>query len=107
MSAVTEVTDATFDSQVLQSPLPVLVDYWADWCQPCKGLATILERLAPEYEGQVKFVKMDTNQHTATPAAQDVRALPTVQLFAAGQLVGQLAGDVSKLKLRHLLEQAS
>ncbi|MDR1078729.1 MAG: thioredoxin [Propionibacteriaceae bacterium] len=107
MSTVPDVTDATFASQVLQSPQPVLVDYWADWCQPCKRLSTVIDQLAPEYEGSVKFVKMDINQNTAVPAAQDIRNLPTVQLFVAGQVVGQVVGDVTKLKLRNLLERAS
>ncbi|MDR1214518.1 MAG: thiol reductase thioredoxin [Propionibacteriaceae bacterium] len=108
MSAVPDVTDATFASQVLQSPRPVLVDYWADWCQPCKRLSTVIDQLASDYAGSVDFFKMDVgdvDRNTAVPAAQDVRNLPTVQLFVAGRVVGQVVGDVTKLKLRKLLEQ--
>ncbi|MDR2929302.1 MAG: thioredoxin [Propionibacteriaceae bacterium] len=104
MSNLKPVTDATFAAEVLAGELPVLVDYWADWCAPCRQLAPVLDELARQFEGQVKFVSVDTNENTAVAAAQDVRTLPTVQLFVRGQLVDALVGSVTKMKLRQSLE---
>ncbi len=104
MSHLTAVTDATFATEVLQSAQPVLVDYWADWCAPCRQLAPVVEELAKQYDGRVKFVSVDTNENTATAASQDIRTLPTVQIFVKGELVTAMVGSVTKMKLRQALE---
>ena len=104
MSNVTPVTDATFAAEVLGAPGPVLVDYWADWCAPCRQLTPVIDELAQKYDGQVKFVSVDTNANTATAAAQDVRTLPTVQIIQNGEVVEAIVGSVTKMKLRQALE---
>jgi len=104
MSTLTPVTDATFDSEVLASKEPVLVDYWADWCAPCRQLTPIIEELAAQYEGQVKFVSVDTNENTGIAAKQDVRTLPTVHIFVDGELRDAMVGSVTKMKLRKALD---
>lgn len=102
---VTDVTDATFADEVLGSDLPVLVDYWADWCQPCKQIAPIIEELAKTYEGKVKFVKMDTSANPVTPANQYVRGLPTLQIFVQGELVEAFQGAKPKAVLAKALQE--
>jgi len=102
---VPAVTDATFAAEVLACPLPVLVDYWADWCAPCKQLKPIIEAFAAEFAGRVKVVALDANTNTAVPLTYGVNNLPTVQLFRHGEVVGVLAGSVTKGKLRQLLEE--
>jgi len=104
MSTLTPVTDATFDSEVLAASGPVLVDYWADWCNPCRQLAPILEELAGQYEGQVTFVSVDTNVNTGVAAKQDIRSLPTVQLYVDGELRDVIVGSVTKMKLRQTID---
>ncbi|MDR0848496.1 MAG: thioredoxin [Propionibacteriaceae bacterium] len=103
MSNTLAVTDATFSAEVLNADTPVVVDYWADWCAPCRQLSPIIDELAGQYP-DVKFVKVDTNVETGTAAAQDVRTLPTVQVFAAGEVVTQFVGSVTKMKLREAIE---
>ena len=93
---VLDVTDATFADEVLKSDIPVLVDYWADWCAPCRQIAPIIDELARTYEGRVKFVKVDTNANPVTPADQLVRGLPTLQLFVNGEVVESLQGAKPK-----------
>ena len=85
MSAVADVTDATFDEVVLKSGKPVVVDYWADWCAPCRQLSPILDELAGEYSDKITFVKLDTNVNTQVPLQQGVLGLPTVQVFVGGE----------------------
>ncbi|MCL1923555.1 MAG: thioredoxin [Propionibacteriaceae bacterium] len=101
---VTAVTDATFTAEVLESPIPVVVDFWADWCVPCKQLTPILEELSETYAGQVKFVSVDTNENLEAMAANDIRTLPTVYIFSQGQLVESFLGAVPKSKLRSVLD---
>ena len=81
MGAVSDVTDADFDKVVLHSDKPVVVDYWADWCGPCKQVAPIIEELARAHSDKVTFVKMDTNTNPVTPANNHVLGLPTIQLY--------------------------
>jgi len=104
MSTLIPVTDATFDSQVLGCTQPVVVDYWADWCAPCRQLTPILEELAGKYEGEIKFVSVNTDQNTKIAADQDIRAMPTLQFYADGQLKDVIVGSVTKMKLRQALE---
>ncbi|MDR1450056.1 MAG: thioredoxin [Propionibacteriaceae bacterium] len=106
MSHIPAVTDATFEAEVVRSDLPVLVDYWADWCAPCRQLEPVVEKFAQEYEGRVKFVSLDVNTNTDIPLAYNVVNLPTIHLFKAGQVVGFAAGGEVKSKLRRLLSEA-
>lgn len=103
--AVTDVTDATFADVVLSSPKPVVVDYWADWCAPCRQLSPILDELAGELGDQVTFVKMDTNVNTQIPVAQGVMSLPTVQIFVGGQVAKQFVGAKPKSAFLKALEE--
>ena len=91
-----EVTDDNFESEVLQSDVPVLVDFWAEWCAPCRMLAPIIDQLAQEYQGKVKVAKMDTDANQQTPAKYQIRAIPTVMLFKDGEKVQQFVGVKSK-----------
>ncbi len=93
---VVEVTDATFPAVVLESELPVLVDYWAEWCSPCKQLAPIIDELADEFDGQIRFVRLDTGSNPLTPADHRVMGLPTLQIFHHGTLVSSFKGSKNK-----------
>ena len=97
MGAVNEVTDATFDEVVLKSDKPVLVDFWADWCGPCKQVAPIIEELANTHGDKVTFVKMDTNTNPVTPANNHVLGLPTIQVYVGGELVKAFKGAKSEV----------
>jgi thioredoxin 1 len=101
------VTDQTFADEVLRATSPVLVDYWADWCAPCRQLSPVIEQFAGEYAGRVKFCSLDANTNTQVPVTYNVNNLPTVQVFRAGALVGALTGNVTKLKLRQLLDEVA
>ncbi|MFT4165510.1 MAG: thioredoxin [Microlunatus sp.] len=105
MSAVTEVTDATFEDVVLKSDKPVMVDYWADWCGPCKQIAPIIEELAKTYGDKVTFVKMDTNTNPVTPANNHVLGLPTIQVYTGGELVKAFKGAKPKSVLLKAIEE--
>ena len=99
------VTDADFDSVVLRSDKPVVVDYWADWCGPCKQVAPIIEELATQHGDKVTFVKMDTNTNPVTPANNHVLGLPTIQVYVGGELVKAFKGAKSKSTLLNALEE--
>ena len=100
MSKPAAVTDSSFDVDVLQSDLPVLVDFWADWCGPCKMVAPVVEELAAEYDGTVKFAKVDVDANPVTAGKYGVRSIPTLLIFKDGKPVGQVVGNVPK----HVLE---
>jgi thioredoxin 1 len=93
---VTEVSDATFDREVLQSAEPVLVDFWAAWCGPCKALAPVVDEVASEYLGKLKVMKMDVDRNQATPARYNVRGIPALLLFKGGKVADQIVGYVPK-----------
>ncbi|MCL2317173.1 MAG: thioredoxin [Actinomycetia bacterium] len=105
-STVLDVTDATFATEVLMSDRPVVVDYWADWCAPCKQLAPIIDELARQYDGRVAFRKVDTNANPGIAMRQGVMALPTVQIFVRGELVGSLQGGRTKGTLIKAIDEA-
>ena len=107
MSAAKDVTDATFASVVLTSSRPIVVDFWADWCAPCKQLSPILDELAKTYDGQIDFVKIDTNANPAVPSKYGVLRLPTVLVFQNGEIVKQFTGAVPKLQLRKALDEVA
>ncbi len=103
----TQTTDADFGSDVLSSDLPVLVDFWADWCSPCKQLSPIIDELAKQYDGRVRVVKMDTNANPVTPAQYGVQNLPTVLFFDKGEVVKEIKGSVTKMTLRKALDEVA
>jgi thioredoxin 1 len=99
MSAVANVTDVSFESEVLKSDLPVLVDFWAPWCGPCKAVAPVVEDLSKEYEGRLKVVKLNTDENPKTAQAYQIRGIPSLYLFKSGQVVEQVVGAVPKSTL--------
>ena len=103
---ITAITDATFDSEVLQSDVPVLVDYWAETCGPCKALTGVLEELAPEYEGRVKIVSVDIGTNPNSAARFGVRALPTLMVFKNGTVDKTSQGALSRAQLSDMLNAA-
>lgn len=105
MGAVTEVTDADFEQVVLKSGKPVMVDFWADWCGPCKQVAPVIEELARQHGDKVTFVKMDTNTNPVTPANNHVLGLPTIQVYVNGELVKAFKGAKPKSTLLKAIEE--
>lgn len=100
------VSDDTFDDEVINSEVPVLVDFWADWCAPCKMIAPIVEDLAGEYDGQVKFAKMDVDANPKVPMTYGIRGIPTLLIFKGGSPVDQVVGAVPKAVLKGRLDKA-
>lgn len=105
MSAVEDVTDQTFVDRVVRNPRPVLVDYWADWCTPCRQLSPIIDEIAAEHGDRMDFVKLDTNANPRVPTEQGILALPTLQVFVNGQVVKSLQGARSKGALLKVLDE--
>jgi thioredoxin 1 len=100
------VTDAEFESRVLKSDKPVLVDFWASWCGPCLAIAPVVEELAEAYEGKVAVAKMNVDQSPATPGKYGIRAIPTLILFKDGQVVEQITGAVGKAVIESAINKA-
>lgn len=106
MSGPIPVTEDTFESEVLNADLPVLADFWADWCGPCRMLAPIVDDLAREYEGRLKVVKVDVDENPRLAIDYKIMSIPTLALFASGTLVDRLIGFMPKAELKQRLEKA-
>ena len=102
---IKHVTDTSFDSDVLQSSVPVLVDYWAEWCGPCKMIAPILDDVAAGYEGKLQIAKMNVDENRDVPAKFGIRGIPTLMIFKDGQLAATKVGAMSKAQLTAFIDQ--
>ena len=102
---VISLSDAEFDEKVLKSSQPTLVDFWAEWCAPCRALSPVVEEVAGAYEGKVQVAKMNIDEHPQTPGKYSVRAIPTILLFKDGAVVDQAVGLVSKAKLEEMISK--
>jgi thioredoxin 1 len=100
------VNDKTFASEVLNSDVPVLVDFWATWCGPCRSISPIVEELAKEFSGRVKITKLNVDESATTPTQYGVRGIPTLILFKGGKIFDQIVGAVPKARLKALIEKA-
>jgi len=102
---ILEVNDANFDQDVLKSDKPVLVDFWATWCGPCRAIAPIVTELATEYQGKVKVGKMDVDANPSTPMRYNVRGIPTLLVFKGGEVKEQIVGYVPKEQIQKALDK--
>ena len=105
MANTTAITDANFDSEVKQSSIPVMVDFWANWCNPCKMIMPMVERLAVEYAGKIKICKMDIDVNSNTPSVFGVRSIPTILFFKNGQMVDQIIGVVPEAQMKKVMDK--
>ncbi|WP_277872038.1 MULTISPECIES: thioredoxin [Nostocaceae] len=105
MSAATQVTDSSFDQEVINSDVPVLVDFWAPWCGPCRMVAPVVDEIASQYEGQLKVVKVNTDENPQVAGKYGIRSIPTLMIFKDGQKVDMVVGAVPKTTLATTLEK--
>lgn len=105
MSSAAPVTDSTFEEEVLKSDLPVLVDFWAPWCGPCRMVAPVVDELAIQYEGRVRVVKVNTDENPGVASQYGIRSIPTLMIFKGGQRVDMVVGAVPKTTLATTLEK--
>ena len=104
MSEIVHITDATFDSEVLKADKPVLVDFWADWCGPCKMIAPILDDVSKDYEGKLKVAKLNIDENPSTPPKYGIRGIPTLMIFKSGNVEATKVGAVSKSQLTAFID---
>ena len=105
MSAAQQVTDSTFKEEVLDSKVPVLVDFWAPWCGPCRMVAPVVDEIAVQYEGKIKVVKVNTDDNPKIASEYGIRSIPTLMIFKDGQKVDMVVGAVPKTTLATTLEK--
>ena len=105
MSDILQVTDETFDSEIVNSDIPAMVDFWAAWCGPCKMVAPVVEELAKEYEGKIKIAKMDVDKNQQTPARFGIRNIPTLILFKGGDVAQTIIGAQPKSSIEEELKK--
>ncbi len=103
---VMNIGDGDFSREVLQSDTPVLVDFWATWCAPCRAIAPAVEDLATQYKGKVKFTKLNIDDNQDTPQQYGIRSIPTLLVFKGGKVVGQIVGAVPKAKIEDAITKA-
>lgn len=106
MATIMQVGDDTFEAEVIRSNLPVLIDFWAPWCGPCKSIAPVIEELAREYEGKLKVAKLNVDENPATPSRYGVRGIPNLLILKGGTVKEQLVGAVPKARLVQAIESA-
>ncbi len=102
---VSEVSDASFDKDVLKSDIPVLVDFWAPWCGPCKSIAPVLDELSDQYSGKIKILKMNVDDNPKTPTNYGVRGIPNLVIFKGGEVAEQIVGAVPKEQLTSAIDR--
>ncbi len=102
---ITNLTDANFEDEVINSDQPVLVDYWAEWCGPCKALTPVLEEVAPEFAGKVKIAKMNIDDNPSTPVKYGIRSIPTLMMFKNGSVENTKLGSMSKAELSDFINE--
>ena len=105
MSTAAQVTDSTFKQEVLDSQVPVLVDFWAPWCGPCRMVAPVVEEIAQQYDGQIKVVKLNTDENPNVASQYGIRSIPTLMIFKGGERVDMVVGAVPKTTLSNTLEK--
>lgn len=105
MAAAAQVTDSTFDEEVVESDVPVLVDFWAPWCGPCRMVAPVVDEIAEQYAGQVKVVKVNTDENPNVASKYGIRSIPTLMIFKGGAKVDMVVGAVPKTTLAQTLEK--
>lgn len=105
MAVTEQVTDASFKSEVLESKVPVLVDFWAPWCGPCRMVAPVVDEIADQYENQIKVVKLNTDENPNVASQYGIRSIPTLMIFKGGQRVDMVVGAVPKTTLATTLEK--
>jgi thioredoxin 1 len=104
-TAIMEVTDANFDQEVLKSDQPVLIDFWAVWCGPCKALSPIVDEVAQNYSGKIKVAKMNVDQNPGTPGRYGIRGIPTLLIFKGGQVKEQIVGYVPRETIEKAIDK--